>query len=89
MVLRDPHFQYKPLGDSDGGATPTILQVRGHGHCQLQNLWAQCKMKMQVSNLKYILGLDLVVQWLRFCAPNARGPCQVPDQGTRSCMLQD
>ncbi|TEA32997.1 hypothetical protein DBR06_SOUSAS7410054, partial [Sousa chinensis] len=31
---------------------------------------------------------SLVVQWLRFCAPNAGGPGSIPGQGTRSCMPQ-
>lgn len=29
VVLQDLHLQYKPLGDSDGGNIPTILQIRG------------------------------------------------------------
>ena len=33
-------------------------------------------------------GTFLVVQWLRFCAPNARGPGSIPGQGTRSHTLQ-
>ena len=32
-------------------------------------------------------GTSLVVQWLRFCAPNARVPGSIPSQGIRSCML--
>ena len=34
------------------------------------------------------LGISLVVQWLRFCAPNAGGPGSIPRQGTRSHVLQ-
>ena len=30
----------------------------------------------------------MVVQWLRFCAPNAVGPGLIPGQGTRSHMPQ-
>ena len=30
----------------------------------------------------------LVVQWLRLCAPNARGPGSIPDQGTRFHLPQ-
>ena len=29
-------------------------------------------------------GTSPVVQWLKFCAPNARGPGSIPGQGTRS-----
>ena len=29
-------------------------------------------------------GTSLVVQWLRFCAPNAGGPGSIPGQGTKS-----
>ena len=31
---------------------------------------------------------SLVVQWLRFCAPNAGGPGLIPGHGTRPCMSQ-
>ena len=31
---------------------------------------------------------SLVIQWLRFCPPNAGGPGWTPVQGTRSHMLQ-
>ena len=31
---------------------------------------------------------SLVVQWLRLHSPNAGGPGSIPDQGTRSRMLQ-
>ena len=34
------------------------------------------------------LRTSLVVQWLRFHAPNAEGPGLIPGQGTRSHMLQ-
>ena len=33
-------------------------------------------------------GTSLVVQWLRLHVPSARGPCSIPDQGTRSHMPQ-
>ena len=33
-------------------------------------------------------GTSLVVQWLRFCAPNAGGLGLIPGQETKSCMLQ-
>ncbi|TEA33197.1 hypothetical protein DBR06_SOUSAS8010046, partial [Sousa chinensis] len=33
-------------------------------------------------------GTSLVVQWLRLCAPNARGPGSIPGQGTRTHMPQ-
>ena len=33
-------------------------------------------------------GISLVVQWLRFCTPNAGGPYSVLGQGTRSYMPQ-
>ena len=32
-------------------------------------------------------GTSLVVQWLRLCTPNARGPGSILGQGTRSHML--
>ena len=32
--------------------------------------------------------MNVVVHWLRFCTPNARGPGSSPDQGTRSYMPQ-
>ena len=32
------------------------------------------------------LGTSLVVQWIRFQAPNAVGPGSIPGQGTRSHM---
>ena len=35
-----------------------------------------------------ITGTSLVVQWLRIHILNTRDPGSVPDQGTRSCMLQ-
>ncbi|TEA29092.1 hypothetical protein DBR06_SOUSAS10510049, partial [Sousa chinensis] len=31
---------------------------------------------------------SLVVQWLRFCAPDAGDPGSIPGRGTRSHMLQ-
>ena len=33
-------------------------------------------------------GTSLVVQWLRFCPPSARGLGLIPDQGTRSHRLR-
>ena len=33
-------------------------------------------------------GTSLVVQWLRLCAPSARGPGSIPGQGTRSHIPQ-
>ena len=36
----------------------------------------------------HIVGTSLVVQWLRFCAPNAGGLGLIPGQGTRFHMLQ-
>ena len=33
-------------------------------------------------------GTSLVVHWLRFCTPNAVGLGSIPDQETRSHMLQ-
>ena len=33
-------------------------------------------------------GTSLVVQWLRLCIPKAGGPGWIPDQGSRSHMLQ-
>ena len=33
-------------------------------------------------------GTSLVVQWLRLCAPSAKGPGSIPGWGTRSPMLQ-
>ena len=32
--------------------------------------------------------MSLLVQWLRLHAPNAGGPGLIPDQGSRSHMLQ-
>ena len=37
---------------------------------------------------KWEIGISLVVQWPRFCAPNAGGPGSIPGQGTRSHVLQ-
>ena len=31
-------------------------------------------------------GTTLVVQWLKHCASNARGPSLIPSQGTRTCL---
>ena len=33
-------------------------------------------------------GTSLLVQWLRLCTPNAKGPGSILDQKTGSCMLQ-
>ena len=42
-----------------------------------------------ISNHKHSRGgTSLVVQWLRLCPPNAEGLSLIPDQGTRSHMLQ-
>ena len=38
--------------------------------------------------LRLTTGTSLVVQWLRFCAPNAGVPGLIPGQGTRSHILQ-
>ena len=37
---------------------------------------------------RVLRGTSPVVQWLRLCAPNARGPGLIPGQGTRSHVLQ-
>ena len=37
---------------------------------------------------KKALGICLVIQWLRFCGPNAGSLGSIPGQGTRSHMLQ-
>ena len=34
------------------------------------------------------IGTSLVVQWLRFCAPNVAGSDMIPGQGTRSHIIQ-
>ena len=34
------------------------------------------------------MGTSLVIQWLRFCPRNAGSLGLIPDQGTRSHMLQ-
>ena len=40
-------------------------------------------------NLRNLLiGASLVVQWMRPCALNAKEPGSIPDEGTRSHMLQ-
>ena len=46
------------------------------------------KSSKSVFALKALPGIFLVVQWLRFCIPNAGGPGSVPGQRTRSHMLQ-
>ena len=33
-------------------------------------------------------GVSLVVQWLRFCGPNAEGSGLIPGEGTTSCVTQ-
>ena len=40
----------------------------------------------QEANKKGKTGTSLVVQWVRFHAPNAGGPGSIPGQGTRSHM---
>ena len=35
-----------------------------------------------------VIGISLVVRWLKLCAPRARVPGWVPGQGTKSHMLQ-
>jgi len=45
-------------------------------------------MSRMVKGIKTIAGTSLVVQWLRFHVPNARGPGLIPGQGTISHMLQ-
>ena len=37
---------------------------------------------------RVLRGTSPVVQWLRLCAPNARGPGLIPGQGTRSHVPQ-
>ena len=37
---------------------------------------------------KEYIGTSLVVQWLRLCSPNTGALGSIPDQGTRSHMLQ-
>ena len=39
-------------------------------------------------NSKKINSAVLVVQWLRLCVPNPGDPDLIPDQGTRSHILQ-
>ena len=36
-----------------------------------------------IFKIKPILGTSLVVQWLKLCASNARGPSSIPGQGTK------
>ena len=43
---------------------------------------------MKIKEKKIRRGTSLVVQWLRFRAPNAEGPGSIPGQGTRSHMPQ-
>ena len=43
---------------------------------------------MKIKEKKMRRGTSLVVQWLRFRAPNAEGPGSIPGQGTRSHMPQ-
>ena len=45
-----------------------------------------CNEHILLSSLKYITGTSLVVQWLRFHAPNAGVLGSIPGQGTRSHM---
>ena len=46
-----------------------------------QNLWVRI-------SLKVFQIISLVGQWLKLCAPNAGDLGLIPDQGTRSHMLQ-
>ena len=39
-----------------------------------------------VLKISVIIGISLVVQWLRLRAPSAGGPGSIPGQGTRSHM---
>ena len=45
-------------------------------------------MRSKIISKMHPFGTSLVVQWLRLCAPNAGGPGSIPNQGTRSHMLQ-
>ena len=42
----------------------------------------------QVNSKMWCQGTSVEVQWLRLCSPNAGAPGLIPDQGTRSRMLQ-
>ena len=48
----------------------------------------QATVYIYVDTLDYIQGTSLVVQWLRFHAPNAGGPGLIPGQGTRPHIPQ-
>ena len=57
------------------------LHCQGEGH-NYQLILHLGKLRM------YIVSTSVVVQWLRLCAPNAKGPGSIPGQGTRFHMLQ-
>ena len=42
----------------------------------------------QIKKKKKSIGTSLVIQWLRFCTPNAGGSSMIPHQRTRSHMPQ-
>ena len=44
---------------------------------------------IKFKQIKGKLELSHLVQWLRFCAPNAGGPGLIPGQGTRSYHNKD
>ena len=56
---------------------------------ELNSLLMKVKEESEKVGLKLSIQRDsLVVQWLRLHAPNAEGLGSIPDQGTRSHMLQ-
>ena len=60
---------------------------------ELKSLWMKVKVESEKVGLKLDIqttkiGTSLVVQWLRFCAPNAGDSGSVPGQGNRSHMSQ-
>ena len=57
------------------------LHCQGEGH-NYQLILHLGKLRM------YIVSTSVVVQWLRLCAPNAKGPGSIPGQGTRFHMPQ-
>ena len=50
-------------------------------------LYASKKQKIKIEK-KNTITTSLVVQWLRFCVPNAGGPGSIPCQEIKSHMLQ-
>ena len=71
--------------------TGSLLGYSPQGHKEM-DITAQ-KTFLMSRNRKSLInkgppGTSLVVQWLRFHAPNAAGPGLIPGQGTRSYMLQ-